>query len=909
MSRLRPAPAPESLVPEAAALVAAPEGATWLGPEGVIEELSPVEAAARAAASPPLLCHAVATAQRLGLPRLRAFDLLELFAFTRPAAFCLPTVAGLADALGLERPGDRGEEALALRRAAETLLGELAAGKPGADAAVVATAMGGAGWPWAPAVLAALGSVGEGGPKGAGLDVWNRLDEWSESAPEPAPGHHPVSGAEARARLEALLGADAEVRPEQADYAAQAAAAFRPRDRAGAPRVMLAEAGTGVGKTLGYIAPASLWAERNRGAVWLSTFTKNLQRQIDQELDRLYPQPEVKAKKAVVRKGRENYLCLLNFEEAVGRGLARGDEVVALGLIARWARASRDGDMVGGDFPSWLAELLGFGLTLGLTDRRGECIYAACPHYKKCFIERTVRKARRAEVVIANHALVMVQAAFGGEDRLLPTRYVFDAADGAFSAHLTGAEMAELRRWVLGAESRRRARARGLGRRVEDLVARDDEAEAALERAFDGARSLPGEGWRGRLAEGQGRGMAEAFLVLVREQVRARSAEVETPYSLEASTAHPIPELARAAARLEGGLAALAAPLVALAARLSARLDDEAADLDSATRLRIEALCRGLVRRGEVTVGAWRAMLRELGGTTPEAFVDWFSIERVQGREVDVGMHRHWLDPTVPFAEAVLERAHGVLITSATLRDRTDEAPEDWATAEIRTGAHHLALPPGRVSLASPFDYAAHTRVIVVTDVRRNDMAQVAAAYRELFLAAAGGGLGLFTAIARLRQVYDRLAAELDKRGLLLLAQHVDPIDTSTLVDIFRAEEDSCLLGTNAVRDGVDVPGRSLRLIVFDRVPWPRPDILHRARKAAFGGRAYDDMLARLRLKQAYGRLVRRADDRGVFVLLDPMMPSRLSGAFPVGVAVERLGLAQAVAETGRFLAAAGPGD
>ena len=109
-------------------------------------------------------------------------------------------------------------------------------------------------------------------------------------------------------------------------------------------------------------------------------------------------------------------------------------------------------------------------------------------------------------------------------------------------------------------------------------------------------------------------------------------------------------------------------------------------------------------------------------------------------------------------------------------------------------------------------------------------------------------------------------------------------------------------MGTDAVRDGVDVPGRALRLIVFDRVPWPRPTIMHRARRKAFGARAYDDMITRLRLKQAYGRLVRRATDRGVFVLLDSRMPSRLAGAFPEGVEIERVGLAEAVAETTRFL-------
>ena len=125
------------------------------------------------------------------------------------------------------------------------------------------------------------------------------------------------------------------------------------------------------------------------------------------------------------------------------------------------------------------------------------------------------------------------------------------------------------------------------------------------------------------------------------------------------------------------------------------------------------------------------------------------------------------------------------------------------------------------------------------------------------------------------------------------------------MIDIFRAEENACLLGTDAVRDGVDVPGNALRLIVFDRVPWPRPDILYRARRSAFGGGSYTDMLTRLKLKQAFGRLVRRANDRGVFVLLDPMMPTRLLGAFPQGVEVRRCGLAEAVAETHAFFGTA----
>jgi ATP-dependent DNA helicase DinG len=274
-----------------------------------------------------------------------------------------------------------------------------------------------------------------------------------------------------------------------------------------------------------------------------------------------------------------------------------------------------------------------------------------------------------------------------------------------------------------------------------------------------------------------------------------------------------------------------------------------------------------------------------------------------------VAVYRNWIDPGVPFAELVAKPAHGLVVTSATLTDgagRGEGGDRDrvWQGAEAETGLRHLAVRPATANIASPFDYPAQTRVIVVDDVPKGDIGQVAAAYASLFLAARGGALGLFTAIARLRAVHQRIAAALEAHGLVLLAQHVDAMSTATLVDIFRAEEDSCLLGTDAVRDGVDVPGRSLRLLVFDRVPWPRPGVLERARRAAFGGRQYPERIARMRLRQAYGRLIRRADDRGVFAILDRALPSRLLAAFPPGVPVARLPLIEAAGLISRFLGA-----
>src|SRR3546814_13033638 len=119
-----------------------------------------------------------------------------------------------------------------------------------------------------------------------------------------------------------------------------------------------------------------------------------------------------------------------------------------------------------------------------------------------------------------------------------------------------------------------------------------------------------------------------------------------------------------------------------------------------------------------------------------------------------------------------------------------------------------------------------------------------------------------------------RIADRLAPAVLPLFAQHVDPFDTGTLVDIFRADPHASLLGTDALRDGVDVPGESLRLVVMEGVPWPRPTILNAARRAAQGGSRYDAMVIRGRTGQAFGRLIRRADDFGHVVMPSTRSPT-----------------------------------
>jgi ATP-dependent DNA helicase DinG len=872
----------------------ASHGGVWIATEGETRAIGRGEAIRIAADTPVILLNAPLVGQRLGHPELSGLDLLELFAFLHPARFMVPTPKGLARVTGLDAPPDDAGVAALLRRAAEVLLAVPEGDWPEREGAWNALqSLFRLRWPWAVALSQRVAK-----PAQAERWLFSKLPEWEERAARPAPRTVTLAESDIADRLARLTGSGAERRQGQRDYAAAAAAAFSPRAIRDAPNMVLAEAGTGIGKTLGYLAPASLWAEQAEGPVWVSTFTKALQRQLSYESERLFPDPAVRKHRIVTRKGRENYVCLLNLEDALQGGFA-GRAAILAQLVARWAAYSADGDMVGGDLPGWLPTLFRRNGSTALTDRRGECIYAGCPHYRKCFIERAARASSDADIVIANHALVMVNAARGRESATRPTRYVFDeghhlfdAADAMFAAALTGQEAIELRRWVIGPESGSKGRRRGLAARLSDVASYDEEGGRAIAEAVEAARALPSDQWLQRLAEGDPFGPVEALLAAVRGLVYARDANGsgDAGYGLETELAEPDAALVEAAGPAGAALDSLLRPLVRIGRRLEAVLADSPDWMDGPARARIEGAIASLGWRTD-TVGAWLALIARIGGPADPEFVDWLAVDRVEGREYDVGLHRHWLDPSKPFARTVLEPAHGVLVTSATLR-----AGGDWEVAEARSGAAHLMRPAARFEAPSPFDYAGQAEVLIVTDVKRGDLPALANAYARLIVAAGGGTLGLFTAIRRLRAVHARVADRLAREGLPLLAQHVDPIDTGTLVDIFRDDPRASLLGTDALRDGVDVPGESLRLVLMEGVPWPKPTVLHAARRLAGGGSAYDDRIVRARLAQAFGRLIRRADDRGTFVLLSSAMPSRLLGAFPPGTPVARVSLDEAVA-------------
>jgi ATP-dependent DNA helicase DinG len=439
-----------------------------------------------------------------------------------------------------------------------------------------------------------------------------------------------------------------------------------------------------------------------------------------------------------------------------------------------------------------------------------------------------------------------------------------------------------------------------------DVATQDADGGAALERLLAAAAVLPAAGWLDRLASAGPDGPIETLLARVRDEVLARAQDEQHGFSLESPLADSTPSLVEAAGTAARALAALQQAMLALR-RVLARLGaDPPPWLDQPGLARIEATDAGLARRHD-QLAAWQALLNRVGGPPDPDFVDWLALVRADARELDIGLFRHWLDPMKPLASAVLARAHGVLITSATLAETAGAAVDVGAgprdPLEAAAGAGYLAVRPHLFRAPSSFDHGTAARIFIATDVERRDPASLAHAHAVLIEASGGGALCLFTAIARLREVHARVADRLARKGLAVFAQHVDPMDTGTLVDLFRADPHASLMGTDALRDGIDVPGESLRLILFEGVPWSRPTILETARRAAFGGPAHEDRMVRRRLTQAFGRLIRTETDRGVFVLLGRQVPSRLLSAFPAGVPLVRAPLADVAAETSAFLA------
>ena len=622
---------------------------------------------------------------------------------------------------------------------------------------------------------------------------------------------------------------------------------------------LLAEAGTGTGKTLAYLVPAILARQR----VLVSTGTKNLQEQIFfKDLPALAAVLDVPFT-ATLMKGRSNYLCLHRLRavadapaepalfDAGGRGAA--ERAVFLPVIQDWAASTATGDR---------AELRDLPEDLPLWDDvsadADTCLGTECPEYAECFVTRMRQRAAESDIVIVNHHLLCADAAvrhgsFGEVIPSCPTLVVDEAhqledvATNYFGITLSNYRVDDLvrdgERLVAAAHASRRSQ------REDGAWPREHIEHAA--RAFS------------RVAEHARRFFAE----MGSARVGTGTAQDGRIRYTAASFLEPLESGLSLAGALEGAQATI------MLARQAAQAPDPALDAAAETAAR---------RAGEMHDDL-RQLLR---GDDPDLV---YSLE-IRGR--GVFLRASPVDVSRLVREAVFDRFRTLVLTSATL---AVDGSFDYVKGRLGVReADELRVP-------SEFDFERQALIYLprrMPPPRSPAFAQAVAEQTvQILRRSQGRAFVLFTSYAMLRSVQPVVE---DALPYSVLVQGQAP--RSTLIERFRSTPNAVLLATSSFWQGVDVVGEALSCVVIDKLPFAVPsDPVTSARIDAInarGGDAFGDYqvpLAILTLQQGLGRLIRHRQDRGVLAVLDPRVRTtgygrRFLAAFPPAPVTHDLG-------------------
>lgn len=659
-----------------------------------------------------------------------------------------------------------------------------------------------------------------------------------------------------------------EDRPQQLEMALNVANALNEGSHA------LAEAGTGIGKSLAYLVPVIMWASENNRRAVVSTNTINLQEQLLYKDIPLLQQALPFGFKAVLVKGRANYLCKRKFYELLQRGedLVEDKDLPDLQAMMQWEKTTRDGTRSELGFtPSGeLWELVSSEADL--------CLRLNCPFFRDCFFHQARRETLDAQVLIVNHSLLFADIALrskGADTGVLPEYHciILDEAHNAERAATDwlGARVTRLSfsRLLARLYNLRGNRAKGLLVVLENKLAANQDLDNKLVREL---------------------------LELVRQQVvpNCMSVSQEANEFFEAAAAYfseqgdkevklrlpgkfanspgweklrqQTQSLFIATGRLEKSLAVLRTRMDQLGPQGFEAVLSQAFELDG-IRARLKALETDLQ---EVMMGE------------DESLVRWIELmPSRRGQRADFCYAP--LTVIQVLKENLWEKYSSVVLTSATMT-----VNKSFDYIRDRLGLDRT-FKVKELQYESPFNYRQQVRLGIATDLpdpaQPAFQAKIIPVILKSLQASRGRGLVLFTSFSLLKMTAEALREELSRQGIAMLCQGDMP--RHRLLERFRQETHSVLMATSSFWEGVDVPGESLSNLILTRLPFNVPDepvfqarMEELRRQGSNPFYSFQMPQAVLRFKQGFGRLIRSQGDKGVVLVLDKRIATRAYGSW-----------------------------
>ncbi len=628
---------------------------------------------------------------------------------------------------------------------------------------------------------------------------------------------------------------DFEPRAGQVQMAAAVASVF---ERGG---ILLAEAGTGTGKTLAYLVPAILSRER----VLVSTGTKNLQEQIYfKDVPALREALGVPFT-ATYMKGRANYLCVHKLDQ-LSDGAGAPSHDVFLPIVREWAAHTATGDRaeledLPEDLPFW-SEVSAAAET---------CLGQECPRYDECFVTRMRQRAAESDVVIVNHHLLCADAAVrqNAYGEVIPACHraivdeahqLEDVATQYFGYSVSTWRVEEL--------------ARDIERALLRLLGDDRHAQQEMTKAIERLRDY-----------------ARAFFTELTFAVRRSGRAREERARVSSEMLQPALE---SAADLTGALDILQGTLAELV-----RLKPDTTDEDDVRSVRLQADGR-LEADGRLAADRapdLPALMRRAGELRDELRLllraddpEYVYFVELRGR--GVFLRASPIDVSSIVRELLLDKMQATVLTSATL---SVDGTFEYVRARLGIRA------ADEVRLASEFDFASQAVLYLpprMPDPRADNFTTAAAReVIEILRRSRGRAFVLFTSYASMRAVQAIAEMALDYP---IFSQGTAP--RSQLLRQFRETPHAVLFATSSFWQGVDVVGDALSCVIIDKLPFASPsDPITAARIDAIRSRGGDPFgeyqvpLAVLTLQQGLGRLIRHRRDRGVLAVLDPRIRTK----------------------------------